>query len=173
MPIASAQLAQAASGFVYDDTARRLIALLSGGGDARITLDPVTGLNKYLSAPYPRDVTAFASSTANDISADAFAFLRAQGVPDDYGTALDAMRARIRAAYGLAKDVGKGLNRDEVFEFIVQVLKYGADSSVEFRLYEHLDGAYGEKPREQGERPPCLIQFHAPDCRCGGEGGER
>ncbi|MEP1605464.1 MAG: hypothetical protein ABJJ48_04055, partial [Marinomonas sp.] len=106
MPIASAKLAQAASGFTLDDTARALIALLSGGGDARIALDPEMGLNRYLSAPYPRDVTAYASSTANDISASAFAFLQEQGVPADYGAALDAVRARIRHAYGLAEDVG-------------------------------------------------------------------
>ncbi len=106
MPIASAQLAQAASGFVLDDTAKALIALLSSGGDARIALDPETGLNRYLSAPYPRDLTAYASSTANDISAAAFAFLQEYGVPKDYGTALNDIRARIRAAYGLDEGVG-------------------------------------------------------------------
>ena len=106
MPIASAQSAQAAGGFVQDQTSRELIDLLSSGGDARITLDPETGLNRYLSAPYPRDVTAYASSTANDISAAAFAFLRKHGVPDDYGKALNAMRERIRGAYGLDEDVG-------------------------------------------------------------------
>jgi hypothetical protein len=106
MPIAQAQLAQPAKDFTFDEEARELIALLSGGGDARITLNPETGLNRYLSAPYPRDITAYASSTANDISAEAFEFLRTQGVPDDYGTALEDLRARIRSAYGLNEEIG-------------------------------------------------------------------
>ena len=48
------------------------------GGDARIVIDPATALNRYHSSPYPRDVLAFASSTANDLSADAMAFLEAE-----------------------------------------------------------------------------------------------
>jgi hypothetical protein len=106
MPIADVRLAKPAHGFVDDALSRELIYLLSSGGDARIALDPETGLNKYLSAPYPRDVTAFASSTANDISIDAFTYLRRTGVPDDYSAALEDLRGRIRTAYGLDKDVG-------------------------------------------------------------------
>jgi hypothetical protein len=105
MTIASAALANPSPDFTNDALSRELIALLSGGGDARIVLDPQTGLNKYLSAPYPRTTTAFASSTANDISPEAFAFLKEQGVPEDYGAALEAMRARIRTAYGLDERV--------------------------------------------------------------------
>ena len=106
MPIADAKRDNLSEGFNNDGLARELIALLSSGGDARITLDPETGLNKYLSAPYPRDVTAYASSTANDISAAAFGYLREQGIPDDYHAALDDIRARIRAAYDLSDDIG-------------------------------------------------------------------
>ena len=47
-----------ASEIVPDDAALRAIALLASGGDARITLDPETGLNKYLSGPYPRTTLA-------------------------------------------------------------------------------------------------------------------
>lgn len=80
------------------------IALLSGGGDARIVLDPKTGLNRYLSSPYPRSVVAFASSTANDASEEAFAHVcrRMDEPMADYATELDSLRTRIRNAYGLA-----------------------------------------------------------------------
>jgi len=86
--------------------------LMTGGCDDRIVLKPDTGLNRYYSAPYPRDVLAYASSTANDISAAAYA--RAEEVLAETGVApeagvyrdrLEAMRARIRAAYGLGADV--------------------------------------------------------------------
>jgi hypothetical protein len=86
--------------------------LMTQGGDARIVLDPATGLNRYHSAPRPSDVLAFASSTANDISAAAFAHV--EQVLADMGEALDgagyaerleAMRGRVRAAYALAGDV--------------------------------------------------------------------
>lgn len=93
---------------VNDDCTRKLIELLSAGGDARITLDPESGLNRYFSAPYPRRTLAYASSTANDMSEDAFAHLRAvlaEGLPG-YAKQLDDLRGRIRAAYGLGDDVG-------------------------------------------------------------------
>lgn len=85
---------------------------MTQGGDARIVLDPATGLNRYLSAPYPRDLLAYASSTANDVSEQGFA--RAEAVlkelggelgPAEYATRLDRMRARIRATYRLPDDV--------------------------------------------------------------------
>jgi hypothetical protein len=48
-------------------------SLLAQGGDDRLTLDPVTGLNRYGCAPYPRpDVIAFASCTASSIAARSF-----------------------------------------------------------------------------------------------------
>lgn len=93
---------------VDDDCTRKLIELLSEGGDARITLDPESGLNKYFSAPYPRRTLAYASSTANDMSEGAFAHLRQvleAGMPA-YAEHLDDLRGRIRAAYGLGEDVG-------------------------------------------------------------------
>ena len=82
---------------------------MTRGGDARIVLDPQSGLNRYHSAPYPRDVLAFASSTANDLSADAMAFLEnefAGGAAklesgEDYAAYLDVLRGRVSAAYRL------------------------------------------------------------------------
>lgn len=52
------------------DTAR----LLVDGGDGRLALDPVTGLNRYLCRPFPDpDLLAFGSSTASVVSAAGFA----------------------------------------------------------------------------------------------------
>jgi hypothetical protein len=86
---------------------------MTRGGDERIVLDPVTGLNRYASAPFPREVLAFASSTANDLGPEADAWLRSrfaggaahlrQGA--GYGAALDEARASIRAAYGLPDEI--------------------------------------------------------------------
>ncbi len=86
---------------------------MTRGGDARIVLDPATGLNRYSSAPVPRDVLAFASSTANDLSHDAEAWLRgrfADGASHlvegaAYAACLDDMRETIRAAYELESDI--------------------------------------------------------------------
>lgn len=91
------------------DTASHIARLLTEGGDARITLDPKTGLNRYLASPRPRAMTTYASSTANDISPEAFAHLQARlaaGTLEsaDYGAALDDLRGRIRGAYGLGAD---------------------------------------------------------------------
>ena len=81
------------------------------GGDARIVLDPGTGLNRYFSGPRPSGVLAFASSTANDISADAYAHVeqvlagiggRLDG--GRYADALHGLRARLRTAYALPED---------------------------------------------------------------------
>ena len=83
---------------------------MTRGGDARIVLDPQTGLNRYFSSPYPRDVLALASSTANDISADAYAHLSerfadgAEGLQD--GAAYEAFLEELRAGLG-------GLEQDE------------------------------------------------------------
>ncbi|WP_296716369.1 hypothetical protein [Erythrobacter sp.] len=92
------------AGFDASEDALALIAALAGGGDARITLDPATGLNRYLSAPHPRDVLAYSSSTVSDISADAFTHLLAHAgerAALSYGERLEALRGRIRAAYGI------------------------------------------------------------------------
>ena len=85
--------------------------LMTSGGDARILLDPATGLNRYYSAPRPSDALAYASSTANDISAAAFAHVdklvkQSTGLDGSgYAARLDELRARIRRAYSLADDV--------------------------------------------------------------------
>lgn len=86
-----------------------LAQLMTQGGDARILLDPVTRLNRYHSGPYPRNLIAFASSTANDLSADAMAYLSARFSDPaqlndgaHYADFLESARAQIRAAYSLA-----------------------------------------------------------------------
>jgi len=83
---------------------RRAAERMTMGGDARITLDPAGHLNRYFAAPWPQPVLAYASSTANDISPAAFAHVAGIAEPP-YGGALEGLRARIRAAYGLAEDV--------------------------------------------------------------------
>jgi hypothetical protein len=86
--------------------------LMTTGGDERLTLRPGSGLNKYHSAPRPSDVLAYASSTANDISAAAQAHV--ERVLAELGGGLDGMgykarlerlRARLRRAYALPNDV--------------------------------------------------------------------
>jgi hypothetical protein len=91
-----------------DRQARETVRLLASGGDERIMLDPVTGLNKYFSAPYPRLAQAFASSTANDMSPQAFARAveLAKAPEGTYGERLDGLRERIRRAYRLGNDCG-------------------------------------------------------------------
>ena len=67
------------------DQHNHIARLMTCGGDARITIDPASGANRYMSTPYPRRLIAYASSTANDISADAFAHVtrRAQVMAPD------------------------------------------------------------------------------------------
>jgi selenocysteine lyase/cysteine desulfurase len=103
MNIRVAEFPDIAPGVELDDHARETIRLLASGGDARILLDPATGLNRYLSAPYPRRTLAYASSTANDLSPAAFAHACAclRGPEADYADRLEALRGRIRAAYAL------------------------------------------------------------------------
>ena len=88
--------------------------IMTEGGDARILLDAATGLNRYFSAPRPGEVLAYASSTANDMSPAAFAYVEARLAeiapdgtlpPERYAAELDATRARIRAAYAVGDDV--------------------------------------------------------------------
>ena len=87
-------------------------ALMTEGGDARIRLDPATGLNRYFSAPRPRRILAYASSTANDISPAAYreaervlAEIGPAPSADLYRRRLEALRGRIRRAYGLGEEV--------------------------------------------------------------------
>jgi hypothetical protein len=65
-------------------------ALLVEGGDDRLTLDPVTGQNRYLCPPWPQPgVVAFSSCTASSISPGAFA--AAEQVRQDlFAAALEA-----------------------------------------------------------------------------------
>ncbi len=95
-----------------DELAALATRLMTEGGDARLHLDPATGLNRYHSAPRPADVLAFASSTANDISADAFAQVQrvlaeigAEPSPLVYAERLEELRGRIRSAYAIPEDV--------------------------------------------------------------------
>ena len=93
-------------GFDFESALARA---MTRGGDARILLDSATGLNRYHSAPYPRQVLALASSTANDLSADAAEYLQATFGNDaarlDDGSAyaafLDQCRQTIRDSYRL------------------------------------------------------------------------
>lgn len=87
--------------------------LLTSGGDARIVTPPGQDTNIYGASPFPRDVAAYASSTANDISREAFAHLEAvtTGWPrgqaisgDEYARALASLRQRLRALLGLGGD---------------------------------------------------------------------
>jgi hypothetical protein len=86
--------------------------LMTTGGDARLDLKPDSGLNRYFSAPRPSGVLAYASSTANDISAPAHAdvetVLAGLGGGLDgagYEARLEGLRARLRRAYALPDDV--------------------------------------------------------------------
>ena len=86
--------------------------LMTTGGDARLHLKPETGLNRYFSAPRPSGVLAYASSTANDISAPAFAHVekvlaKLGGALSGagYAAALDGLRERLRRAYSVPQDV--------------------------------------------------------------------
>jgi hypothetical protein len=86
--------------------------LMTTGGDERLVLGDGTGLNRYHSAPRPSEVLAYASSTANDVSAAAQAHV--EGVLAElggrldgagYAACLEALRARLRRAYALPDDV--------------------------------------------------------------------
>lgn len=94
-----------------DTLARAATLFMTGGGDERILLDPATGLNRYHTAPRPEDITAFSSSTANCISAAAFAEVKrrlADFAPnfalsaDGYADGLDRVRGRLRATWKVA-----------------------------------------------------------------------
>ena len=88
--------------------------LLSGGGDPRLTINPVTGLNEYGCQPYPcPHVLSFSSSTATSISQRAYN--RAENARDQlmrlaielgmetaFDTRVEAMRDELRACLGLS-----------------------------------------------------------------------
>jgi hypothetical protein len=92
------------------DSTAFIARMLASGGDTRIVPQPNCDANQYGATTYPRDVAAFASSTANDISREAFAHLGAvtdgwaKGQPISgrhYSAALEGLRERLRKAYGL------------------------------------------------------------------------
>ena len=80
-------------------------ALLVSGGDDRLSLDPETGLNRYLCAPYPVPATiSFGSCTASTISPAGFAAahevrqeLLAAGCAQPVDTVLDRASGQIVA----------------------------------------------------------------------------
>ena len=91
---------------------RPAVRLMAQGGDARIRIDPQTGLNRYYSAPIPSDVLAYASSTANDIGTAAFDRVEAllgeigeDPAPSVYAERLETLRSRIRSAYRVSDEV--------------------------------------------------------------------
>lgn len=86
--------------------------LMTTGGDARLHLNPTSGLNRYYSAPKPSRVLAYASSTANDISAAAYAHVEevlakigGDRSAAGYSAGLDRLRARLRKAYAVPDGV--------------------------------------------------------------------
>ncbi len=95
-----------------DAIADHVSRLLTEGGDGRIVPDARSGLNKYLTASRPTRSIAYASSTANHISAPAFAeiqrryaVLTGAGPIDAHGyaDALDRLRTRIAIAFQLPR----------------------------------------------------------------------
>lgn len=82
--------------------------LLTSGGDRRISVPKGGNTNMYGASPFPRSTLGYSSSTANDISLDAFCHLEALakeqpngGFVDAraYNRALEAIRGRIRAIW--------------------------------------------------------------------------
>ena len=105
---------QASAHGIDDLLADPLTLIMTDGGDERILIDPVTGLNRYLTAPRPQALIAYSSSTANFISAPAMAEVQrrlldlAPGFvlePDAYARALEAMRLRLRKSWQIPPSV--------------------------------------------------------------------
>lgn len=88
--------------------------MLATGGDRRIRIAPGAATNIYGASPFPRDMLAYAATTANDISLDAFDHLR-ESVGhwpagalsgDQYSLSLERLRGTLRRAYGLDQSTG-------------------------------------------------------------------
>ena len=99
---------------VCSDLSAAASELMTTGGDQRIVLNQETGLNQYMVAPRPSTMTAYSSSTANDISGPAFSEVTRrlaalapdlQLSPGAYGDALDGLRQRIRSTWALPATV--------------------------------------------------------------------
>ncbi|HKX79223.1 MAG TPA: hypothetical protein VJM34_11955 [Novosphingobium sp.] len=91
-------------------------SLMSQGGDDRITIDERSGLNSYGCAPSPMTSVMYSSSTASSISSEAFRHVQAihhalrekverSDAQTVYAERLEAIRGRLRRAYGLADGV--------------------------------------------------------------------
>jgi hypothetical protein len=88
--------------------------LLGGGGDARLTLDPVSGVNAYGCRPCPcPDTLSFASSTATSISQRGYervgdareSLMRsavAVGIEAAFDARVESMRDRLKCYLGLS-----------------------------------------------------------------------
>ena len=87
-------------------------ALLLSGGDARLALDPTSGLNIYGCAPRPRgDVDDFSSSTASSISTRGYARAEtswhriSHGSPDAVDDLVQEAREELKAYFELTNEV--------------------------------------------------------------------
>jgi len=87
---------------------------MTDGGDERILIDPVTGLNRYFTAPRPQNLIAYSSSTANFISAPAMAEVQRRMLdiapgfvlePPAYARALETLRTRLRKSWQIPPSV--------------------------------------------------------------------
>lgn len=71
-----------------------LSQVLFSGGDARLDLDPATGVSRYGCRPYPdTDLAAFGSSTASTVSERAYA--AAEALWERFALAPEPLRARL------------------------------------------------------------------------------
>jgi hypothetical protein len=84
--------------------------MLTSGGDQRIAVPRGGNTNVYGASPFPRSTLGYSSSTANDISLDAFNHLKGMvsqrsagslSDPSSYAAALEEMRHRLRHMFGL------------------------------------------------------------------------
>ena len=90
--------------------AKFITRMLASGGDHRIWVANGANTNMYGSSPFPRATLGYASSTANDISRDAYRHLQEVvsdwplGAVDDgafYQSALEKLRGRIKRLWSL------------------------------------------------------------------------
>jgi hypothetical protein len=89
--------------------------LLSGGGDARLSISPASGVNAYGCQPFPcPDTLSFASSTATSISERAYdrvsdareSLMRSAisvGIDAAFDARIETMRDRLKAYLGLSQ----------------------------------------------------------------------
>lgn len=92
--------------------AKFITRMLASGGDHRIWVANGANTNMYGSSPFPRATLGYASSTANDISRDAYMHLQEVvsdwplGAVEDagfYANALNKLRSRIQRLWDLPK----------------------------------------------------------------------